>query len=154
MLAKRLGDLGKESLVEQHSLAYEVLESYDDISGDLEEHRQKYLPDIAKGASSDESSLANLVLNPVHLKEGRNVLSEIVVSEALPRRQLYRIVSAWRNGDKKGFDASKDWIQRACEDVGISLVPLEKCFGRASWLHLLQMLPYTPTEQNKGVACG
>ena len=44
-LAHQLGDLAKKATGSaQHRIAYEVLESFDDVTGDLEAHRLRWLP--------------------------------------------------------------------------------------------------------------
>lgn len=131
-LAKRLGDMAKG--VGGHQLAYEVLESFDDISGDFDAHRRKWLP---TGFQTQK-----LVLNPHHLTTLRTPLCQVAAGDDFPTRQLYRLVHAWRAGDTAGVTAAQKRLH-ACE-VGQHLREIEKTFGETAWLHLLNMLPYVP----------
>lgn len=131
-LAKRLGDAAKE--VGGHRLAYEVLESFDDISGDFDAHRRKWLP---AGFQTQK-----LVLNPHHLTTLRTPLRQVAAGDDFPTRQLYRLAHAWRAGDTAGVTAAQKRLH-ACE-VGQHLREIEATLGETAWLHLLNMLPYTP----------
>jgi hypothetical protein len=137
-LAHRLGDIAKQTRSGKnvHCLAYEVLESYDDISGDLEGHRGRFLPASA--------NVAELVINPTHLVEHWKTLAKIATLSEFPMRQLYMLTKQWRAGED--FKKQVDRLQAACKkDVAntIDTDALLNSFGDPhAWLHLLQMLPY------------
>ena len=143
-LAHDLGDVAKDARGKDnvHRLAYEVLESFDDISGDLNEHRQRFLPTTA--------TLADLVIDPAQLKDRWLPLTNLASSSDFPMRQLYRLVTAWRKDADGDLLAATGRIVRACDDAGIDYKPLLSAFGDpAGWLHLLQMLPYLPTTDTR-----
>lgn len=149
-LAHKLGDLAKEARSEQHILAYEVLESYDDISGDLKTHRQRFLPTA--------TPVGELVIDPTKLDVVWQTLIQIRQSTDFPMRQLYRLSSNWRKG--AGFESPQARLFTACEKANIdvqSVLSALSPFGDpVGWLHLLQMLPYLTltTEQSTSVQTG
>lgn len=136
-LAHKLGDLAKQAR-SGHSLAYEVLESFDDISGDLEAHRQRFLPLSAKTSS--------LVIDPSLLDTHWRTLVDIANCPDFPMRQLYMLCNNWRKGND--VEQHEDRLKRACSDSGIEIDGLITALGDpVGWLHLLQMMPYLPTKE-------
>lgn len=143
-LARGLGDLAKESRAGEnaHRLAYEVLESYDDISGDLTAHRRRFLP--------QNESVTSLIINPGELfsknSDGASawdILQAVADCSDFPTRQLYMLTKAWRDGDQSAREASENRIRRVLSDSKIDVDRLLHRLGNPQgWLHLLQMLPY------------
>ena len=167
-LAKRLCDLAKETSRDGHRLAYEVLESYDDISGDLDDlkaHRRKFLPKA--------SHVNDLVIDPTALKglwdgagKQRGCLKQIADSSDFPMRQLYMLTKAWRQyvepeGGEDPHSKSKPWsvhesrLRDALSNPKVDIDKLLTAFGDPQgWLHLLQMLPYLPATAASGQGGG
>jgi hypothetical protein len=142
-LAHKLGDLAKAARPGVHSLAYEVLESFDDVSGDLEEHRQRFLP--------AGTPVGELVIDPTKLDGCWDLLTSIRNSTDLPIRQLYRLCAAWRRGED--YKAPQARLAKACEDSEINVAQIMHDFGDpVGWLHLLQMLPYLPLTPQPSAA--
>ncbi|MEX1027909.1 MAG: hypothetical protein WD049_07875 [Candidatus Paceibacterota bacterium] len=142
-LAHRLGDLTKGAIDGQnvHRLAYEVLESYDDISGDLDNHRRRFLP--------ASQNISDLSINPSHLAACWDVLQRIASSSDFPMRQLYMLTKKWRKGED--FAQHEKRLKNACEDAGANVQHLLSTLGDPiAWLHLLQMLPYLPVPAVMG----
>jgi hypothetical protein len=132
-LAHKLGDQAKSVGPERHSLAYEVLESFDDISGDLTEHRQRFLP--------AGTPVRELVIDPTQLNACWNALTAIRNSSEFPMRQLYRLCAAWKRAED--YRQAETRLRKACKDAAIDVDQVTKAFGNpVAWLHLLQMLPY------------
>ncbi|HYH63675.1 MAG TPA: hypothetical protein VD866_03160 [Urbifossiella sp.] len=137
-LAHRLADEAKKAR-EGHSLAYEVLESFDDITGDWDAHRRRWLPPSTK-ASTDP-----LTINPAQDSAFWTALRAVAAAPDFPMRQLYLLAHAWRTGEptephRKRLTAS---------GVGAALETVLAGFGdpEVGWLHLLQMLPYVPVRE-------
>ena len=87
-----LGDKAKKAgESSSHRVAYEVLESFDDVTVELDDHRRQWLP---KGYL-----LEKLVLDPVKLRQSWESLRQIAGSPDFPMRQLYMLVRAWRKGE-------------------------------------------------------
>lgn len=142
-LAHRLGDLAKAARGGEnvHRLAYEVLESYDDISGDLDDHRRRFLP--------ANRHVSDLVIDPSQLAECWDVLQQIATSPDFPMRQLYMLTKKWRNGED--FAQHEKRLKNACEDAGVNVQHLTSTLGDPiAWLHLLQLLPYLPVPAAMG----
>jgi hypothetical protein len=130
-IAETAKEIGRP--IDKHRLSYEVLESFDDIHGDLKEYRRRWLP------SSTE--VESLILDPA--KPFWGPLHQIAESKEFPMRQLYQLCKAWRKGEN--FQAI---TRRLMEDqLREPVTAFLKAFDDhpAAWLHLLQMLPYTPT---------
>lgn len=148
-LAHDLGDMAKSARDGEnvHRLAYEVLESFDDITGDLSEHRERYLP-----PGHDVNALA---IDPAQLTAHWDLLCRIGSSSELPRRQLYRFAHAWRVGEKALLEKARSRLNTACGKADLVLDDmLRDLGGDIAWLHILQMLPYLPamaTEVSVGV---
>jgi hypothetical protein len=141
MLAHRLGDLAKSARGDEnvHRLAYEVLETYDDISGDLSAHRLRFLP---PGHDAKE-----LVIDPGRLDSCWKVLQQVTQSSDFPMRQLYMLTKAWRKQHRADVENHETRVCKACTDAGIEINMFLNAFGNtAAWLHLLQMLPYIPSN--------
>ncbi len=168
-LAQDLGDISKQALPGENAIAYEVLESFDDISGDLEAHRAKFLP---KKRLDDQDGLAaaddlrRLVIRASSLSANWQALNTIGKSREFPMRQLYLLTKAWRTQasvPNKAFDAATERVKagalaalststvaeggdeqtRVDDRLGQLLKDLGDPHG---WLHLLQMSPYLPAE--------
>jgi hypothetical protein len=139
-LARDLGDAAKDVGREhnQHRLAYEVMESFDDVTGDLGEHRARFLP---RGVPVSE-----LVFDPARGPEFWNALRDIARAEDFPMRQLYRLNALWRDGEAGAETRSCEARLRASE-AGRAVEGFLRQLGDrpVAWLHLLQMLPYLPT---------
>ncbi|MCL0149207.1 hypothetical protein, partial [Klebsiella pneumoniae] len=77
-LARKLGDKAKDVAKREggNRLAYEVLESFDDVTSDFNEHRRKWLPPDLK--TSDKDPLA---FDPTLLKTLRSNLRTIAKSD-------------------------------------------------------------------------
>lgn len=139
-LAKRLGDVAK-SVGGGHRLAYEVLESFDDITSDFHEHRERALPKLLKAPDPRPDNWSDpLTLDPTVLKAVFPALQAVARDDDFPMRQLYMLLKAWRTGEsiekyEKRLNASK---------VKESLDVIRKHLGTMAWLHLLEMLPYIP----------
>ncbi|MCA8996356.1 MAG: hypothetical protein KDA80_05220, partial [Planctomycetaceae bacterium] len=138
-LAHRLGDAAKQARPGEHSLAYEVLESFDDISGDLDEHRRRFLP--------VGECLSSLVIDPTVLQSHWSTLTGLTTCSDFPMRQLYMLCSAWRKSASYDVDnAHAMRLRAACRSAGVDIDSVIDAFGDpVAWLHLLQMLPYLPT---------
>ncbi|MFO0869069.1 MAG: hypothetical protein U0935_08945 [Pirellulales bacterium] len=136
-LAHHLGELAKQARPDRHALAYEVLESFDDITGDLAAHRRRFLP--------ADVGLGSLVLDPALLSAHWTTLTQIASCRDFPLRQLYMLCTEWRHG--RPPDTPERRLKSACDAAKLPvnewLASLEKQVG---WLHLLQMLPYLPAE--------
>lgn len=144
-LAHRLGDLAKQARGNQnvHRLAYEVLESYDDVSGDLETHRGRFLP--------ENDDPVNLVIDPTRLQTCWKTLERIAAPNSeFPMRQLYLLIQEWKRGGD--FTKHESRLLCACEEclekdktagAELQLRQLFNAFPQPyAWLHLLQWLPY------------
>ena len=117
-------------------LAYETLESQDDDGGDFERGWKRWLPE---GEPKER-----LLLTARQLKGIEEPLRVIAASSDFPTRQLYMLVHAWR---KNGSIAPHEKRLLGCE-VGDAVETFRAAIGsEAAWLHLLQMLPYIPTER-------
>ena len=146
-LAHDLGDLAKDARSDQekHCLAYEVLESIDDVSGDLSQHRKRFLP--------SDHDLNDLILEPSRLASLMPVLQQLASSHDFPQRQLYKLTQAWRRGKTADAAAAKDRLVKACNEAKVDidklLVGLQGIDGEtdslshSSWFQLQQILPYT-----------
>ena len=143
-LAHRLGDLAKHAKVASpHLLAYEVLESFDDVPGELDVHRRRWLP---KGHPVEK-----LVLNPAAPETFWESLRQIAASTDFPMRQLYMLVKAWR--EQKPFESHKKRLDDC--GAGAALTAIHQWVNDdAAWLHLLQMLPFIPTASPSPPAGG
>lgn len=132
-LAKRLGEAAK-AVEGKHRLAYEVLESFDDVSGDFDTHRRLWLP--------SDVSAAQLILDPDALTTLMEPLSAVARGHDFPTRQLYRLVHAWRQGDTAGAAAAQKRLHAS--EAGAHVRAIETTLGATAWLHLLNVLPYWP----------
>lgn len=145
-LAYELADLAKSvgKRVNGHRLAYEVLESLDDVTGDLNVHRQRWLP---RNASPDL-----LVIDPIRKLEDDSVLAEhlshLAAHGDLPVRQLYLLCQNWRK-DSEGAKVREHRHRIAMAIGEDTCAAIEKFFdgNQVAWLHVLQMLPYYAAEQ-------
>ena len=144
-LAKRLGDAAKHAGKDTHRLAYEVLESFDDITSDFDEHRTNWLP------KRPEADPAALIFDPTRLTGLLSAMRAIAGDADFPTRQLHRLCKVWRTPEKfddpVAVEASALKRLRGSEgEAGSSFQAVEAAFdGRpVAWLHLLQMLPYLP----------
>lgn len=138
-LAHRLGDVAKTARQTQnvHRLAYEVLESFDDISGDLDAHRKRFLP--------PNYPVTDLVIDPGELKTQWTTLNEFARCSEFPMRQLYSLTAKWRKQQDNANERNR--IQRVCDDSKLNSQGLLTAFkDPVGWLHLLQMLPYLPVS--------
>ena len=148
-LAKSLGDVAKDASPNSNRLAYEVLESVDDVCNDLEDHRKRFVP---RG-----SSTAELVVDPSSLSKHWELLNSVATSRDFPRRQLYTHVKNWRAGGaiEKSEKRLETGLGDAIEEASTSSVPLtteqitqqlnnfKHDFGQqVCWLHLQQVIPY------------
>ena len=131
-----LGEKAKEAGKSSHRVAYEVLESFDDVTVDLDDHRRQWLP--------QGYPLEKLVLDPVQLRQSWEPLRQIAGSSDFPMRQLYMLVRAWRKREdfqpyrsRLNDCSARDALDAFRESIGDDV----------AWLHLLQMLPYIPTIQ-------
>ncbi|MEO8164584.1 MAG: hypothetical protein ABI619_04235, partial [Betaproteobacteria bacterium] len=106
-LAHRLGDLTKTARngMDVHCLAYEVLESYDDISGDLETHRRRFLP--------QDADVSKLVINPAAIATHWKTLTKTAALSEFPMRQLYMLTKRWRAGED--FKTQVERLRSACQ---------------------------------------
>ncbi len=145
-LARRLGDVAKDAGKGKHRLAYEVLESFDDITSDLDEHRVKWLP-----AGFDP---VTQVVDATNLPEILRNMRVIAGDDDFPTRQLYRLCQVWRTPEKFENPAATEAsalkrLRSSGGEAGPSFQTVEAAFNDqpVAWLHLLQMLPYlaTPT---------
>lgn len=86
--------------VGRHAVAYEVLESFDDVSGSLAAHRRPWLPKSLLGTNDALGPDGWLTVAPdVVCKTGGWVaLRQLADCGELPMRQLHRLVKAWRSG--------------------------------------------------------
>ena len=139
-LAHELGDLAKATRKSKNVnvLAYEVLESFDDIQGDLAEQRKKWLP---KGMASEA-----LVFDPTRLQDTWTAICKLAGSEEFPTRQLYRLCKQWRSGEN--FDVCENRLK--ADELREPVEAFQKMFAGSpiGYLHLLQMLPYIPALKN------
>lgn len=149
-LAYDLGSIAKSARPKsEHSLAYEVLESYPDVSGDLVRHRERFIP---AGMSTDQ-----LVLNPCGLNSCWKVLLAIAASARFPMRQLFSLVANWRGGKKaEELQSQMLRLERGCVESGVGMKELEDVKkvlqDPVCWHHLLQMLPYLPFDCSGSVS--
>lgn len=148
-LAHRLGDAAKavakgaESAA--HRLAYEVLESFDDVTGDLDAHRTRFLP---KGYP-----VGALVIDPKQPPEVWNALRAIDATPDFPIRQLYMLTKAWRKGENIRDKDQPNRERLMASGVKEELETVLNAFGQeAGWLHLLAILPYLPVTEPKNRA--
>ena len=140
-LAKeKLGESSKNAGKQTHHLAYEVLESVDDITGDLEEHRSKWLPEKLKPVQDVDPD--PLVFDPMLLTALVPALRAVATNGDFPTRQLYRLCKLWRE-DQDFADCIK---RLKADDLKQPVETVLNAFGGSdiAWLHLLQMLPYIP----------
>ena len=151
-LAKRLGDVAKHAGKDRHGLAYEVLESFDDITSDLTEHREKWLP-VALRTPEPRPAASRpdpLVIDPAKLPAFLTAARAIAAATDFPMRQLYRLCKVWREPGKfetpEADRAAALTRLRGCE-VGARFLEVEAAFrdDPVGWLHLLNVLPYLPS---------
>ena len=137
-LAHELGDQAKRTQGQQSQIAYEVLESYDDIAGDLDTHRNRFVP---QASAAQENATDCLLINPACLSQVLPGMQALASSSDFPQRQLYRLVSNWRKGS-----STDNEVRRLTEAMTSMNLCLEDVLpapdDSASWQHLLQMLPY------------
>jgi len=112
-----------------HRLAYEVLESFDDISGDFDKYRKKWLPPM--------TSISQLVLDPT--RKIWEPLRKLAGTEEFPMRQLYNCVKAWRQEDQTKKSKAIKRLETADPEKELQ----QFISGEVDYLHLLQMIPYT-----------
>jgi hypothetical protein len=139
-LAKKIAEKAKDlrRSDDGHRLSYEVLESFDDITGDLDEHRGRWLPASV--------SVASLIFDPT--KPFWEPLQQIAENTEFPLRQLYMLCKAWRTGD-----AIEPYERRLKRDkLHEPVTAFLNAFDNkpVAWLHLLQMLPYIPVSEKGG----
>jgi len=139
-LTNSLGEIAKSAVgSNEHSLAYEVLESFDSIHS-LETHRGRWLP-ITLSAAGAGKPADPLVLKPGSISAIWSDLRAIAACPDFPRRQLYMAAKAWRNGESLSAHVRKLEECQAAEAVR----NFRNLIGNdCAWLHLSQMLPYTP----------
>jgi hypothetical protein len=144
-LAYELADLAKTAgkSANGHRLAYEVLESLDDVTGELTIHRQRWLPKV--------EPLELLLLDPVRRDAKKasfeHYLGELAGNRDLPMRQLYLLCQKWRNGKE-----TQEHRQRIAMAVGEPTCKSIEAFfdgSMVAWLHVLQMLPYVSLNQSQ-----
>jgi hypothetical protein len=132
-LAHNLADLARREPT-VNAMAYEILESFDDITGDLVAHRRRGLP-----TNTPESAL---VLTGEQLAAMAGPLATLARSADFPRRQLYMLAHAWRTGE----DTERPLGRLKASGAGAAFTQLQTALGsEVAWLHLLQLLPYLPT---------
>jgi hypothetical protein len=137
-LALQLGKIAKAACSTDHRLAYEVLESRDQINSDLLAYRRGFGP---VNAGDDY-----LVINPVSLDNCWEDFGKLEQCESLPIRQLYKVWDFLRKGQPITVPANR--VREACREAGIeaSLDRFLNAFGgQAAWIHLVQMIPYLAT---------
>ncbi len=141
-LAHRLGDAAKDAAKKinkdalPHRLAYEVLESIDDVQGDLDDYRRKWLP-----AGYDP---AGLTLDAARPQSFWDAVRSVAGADDFPMRQLYAAGRAWRAGEP--LDRPKERMDKSKSRDALDAVRSEFLDPGLAYLHLLQMLPYTPTH--------
>lgn len=136
-LAKRLGDRAKVTGKAANNLAYEVLESLDDVTSDFDEHRTKWLP---KGLQSGKPD--SQVFDASLLAKLLPALRAVQSLSDFPTRQLYRLCKLWREGEDFSDCVKRLKSEKLKEPVEAALAALGG--SDIAWLHLLQMLPYIP----------
>ncbi|MEM9943146.1 MAG: hypothetical protein AAF939_16400 [Planctomycetota bacterium] len=134
-LARELGDLAKQA-TQSHGLAYEVLESFDDVTVQLAEHRKRFVP-------SGEESVDQLVIQPQRLVKFWDRLIQLSQESQFPIRQLYRFVNAWIHSKTSEMSESRSRLIDGCRDCGVNIDSYLSEWGEeVGWLHLLQIMPY------------
>ncbi|MBN9119963.1 MAG: hypothetical protein J0I06_12505 [Planctomycetes bacterium] len=148
-LAQKIADRAKAAGGDANKscLAYEVLESFDDVTGDLKRHRVKWLPKaeqerlLAPGNTDPDP----LVLDAAHFCDAWAALREIAASDEFPLRQLYMRVHAWRKDDAAEVARTTERLNE-CKVAGHLGNVVTELGADVGYLHLLQMLPYLPSE--------
>jgi len=142
-LAIRLADLAKKdsrvSDMPKHALAYEVLESFDDIPGDLKKHRERWLP--------ENVDVHELILDPK--RTIWEPLRKIAAMQEFPMRQLYNWCRGWREGKTEAREKAEKRMESKVQEAKLDKEFKEIITSDVDYLHLLQMLPYIPESYQK-----
>jgi len=147
-LAIRLGNTAKAACKDDDRLAYEVLESLDTITSNLDTHRRVWLPGEIRTSESVITPAVDadvLLLDPKQLASAWEHLNALAQSDDLPRRQLYGYCRAWKNHDSAEMARAESRIRQALPNAGLESSLASLGGGPGAWLHLLQILPYLPT---------
>ncbi len=141
-LAHRLADKAKAAQDGAHGLAYEALESFDDIADDdWLAHRTRWLPG---GREAFVGRSDPLTIDPGRGQAFWSALRAVAAAPDFPMRQLYLLARAWRTGQ----DVEPHHKRLMKSGVQSELETILTGFGGdpVGWLHLLQMLPYIPVS--------
>lgn len=136
-LAIALGKTAKGARPSTNGVAYEVLESFDDIPGELGEHRDRRLP--RAGAAATPHLRDQLVLDQQTLSAILPSIQRLAASPDLPRGQLYDFVRGWR----AGADTTRQRGRLERSPVAKEIAAVCTAFNDdVAFHHLLQMIDY------------
>ena len=126
-------------------VAYEVLESFDHLGGEVEAHREKRL--CATGCQPFD-----MLLTPTRLKRLAAFAADLAAAPgALPRRQSKRLAQRLHAGGVADptFIEAKERLEaeQPAFWTDARRAALETTFGPALWLHLDALFDYLPTER-------
>jgi hypothetical protein len=139
-LAKDLADLAKDHDRERNLFAYQVLESFDHVTGDLNRFREGRIP--REGAAVTE-----LILDPAPFDSTAAVT--LALRHGLPKNKLHDIVLALRRDPERAKALIDKTLGDAFGDPK-DFEPLRRLFGGTdtAWFHLADLWDYLPDEDS------
>ncbi len=135
-LAHDLAELAKEKSNNNNNLlAYLMLESFDHTGMDLKQWRQERVAPLCEAEE--------LLLKPDHLGKIEQHIRQLknFHSPEFPRRKLYQIIQALRNGDQDSADRFCEKLDKKHLEIIDTLKPL-LARSNGHWLHLIDLWDY------------
>jgi hypothetical protein len=150
---KKDAESGDDPVEHLQGFAYEVLDSYDHVGGNLDRYREKRRGSVAKEdlviAGGDELG--------GRLRDAAEVIG--ATSESLSRSSIVRIANTLRAGTSRTRGDVQDLIARTEDEIDADspTVPrpserLRAALGGSYWLHLAELLPYIEVSAPSTVA--
>lgn len=144
-LAGALASMAKKrrrpDLENRNVFAYQVLESFDHIGGDLEtfrKDRRRILPGTV---------LSDQILPGDQMKEIADAMAPVL--DAFPRTKLHEIVKLKMLGREDQASEEKNRLLRNTREVTNDYEDVERLLGQAHWMHLLDLSDYLPPLRSK-----
>lgn len=135
-LAKELGELAKGKSREANYVAYQILESFNDVGENLESFRNKLC-----GESDLKSD--DLIVSGNEMGKALSAMEPI--KRAIPKGRVYAIVQALLHAPTEANELIADAeMQLKNASVQEDFDKLRDCFGenKAFWLHLIELWDY------------
>lgn len=150
-LAEDLCGLGKDRNERTHGtkegsyksysdiVSYAVLESFDQLGGDVLEARRRHFPERSRENAEIRNALTR---TREEFRELTDVLS-MVKQSGFPRGSVYRVVRAWQAGHEQDFNR---WLTRGEREGGKIPESLRKFEQGHLWLHVAELWDYVHPE--------